>query len=120
MLQEGTIDGWAANHPLAVDVRVVAATHIDLEQAVERGQFRRDLFYRLNVLRLPMPALRDRGSDILLLAEHFPASFRRRHVTRARGFTTEAAQALLRFNWPGNVRELLNQVQRAAIVSGRS
>jgi DNA-binding NtrC family response regulator len=117
VLQEGTIERVGSNHPLAVDVRVVAATHVDLEQAVERGQFRRDLFYRLNVLRLPMPALRDRGSDILLLAEHFLASFRRRHVTRARGFTTEAAQALLRFNWPGNVRELLNRVQRAAIVS---
>lgn len=117
VLQEGTIERVGSNHPLAVDVRVVAATHVDLEQAVERGQFRRDLFYRLNVLRLPMPPLRDRGSDILLLAEHFLASFRRRHVTRARGFTTEAAQAMQRFNWPGNVRELLNRVQRAAIVS---
>lgn len=117
VLQEGTIERVGSNHPLSVDVRVVAATHVDLEQAVERGQFRRDLFYRLNVLRLPMPPLRERGSDILLLAEHFLASFRRRHVTRARGFSTEAARALQRFNWPGNVRELLNRVQRAAIVS---
>lgn len=117
VLQEGTIERVGSNHPLSVDVRVVAATHVDLEQAVERGQFRRDLFYRLNVLRLPMPPLRERGTDILLLAEHFLASFRRRHVTRARGFSTEAARALQRFNWPGNVRELLNRVQRAAIVS---
>ncbi|WP_313349001.1 sigma-54 dependent transcriptional regulator [Stenotrophomonas sp.] len=117
VLQEGTIERVGSNHPQSVDVRVVAATHVDLEQAVERGQFRRDLFYRLNVLRLPMPPLRDRGSDIVLLAEHFLASFRHRHVTRARGFTTDARQALMRFNWPGNVRELLNRVQRAAIVS---
>jgi DNA-binding NtrC family response regulator len=117
VLQEGTIERVGSNHPVSVDVRVVAATHVNLEQAVERGQFRRDLFYRLNVLRLPMPPLRERGTDILLLAEHFLASFRRRHVTRARGFSTEAARALQRFNWPGNVRELLNRVQRAAIVS---
>ncbi|MCF7750978.1 sigma 54-interacting transcriptional regulator [Bacillus subtilis subsp. subtilis] len=116
VLQEGTLERVGSNRPLAVDVRVLAATHIDLEQAVERGQFRRDLFYRLNVLRLPMPALRDRGSDILLLAHHFLASFRDRHATRARGFNAEAKRALERFTWPGNVRELLNRVQRAAIV----
>lgn len=117
VLQEGTIERVGSNQPLAVDVRVIAATHVDLEQAVERGQFRRDLFYRLNVLRLPLPALRDRGSDITLLAEHFLASFRQRHVTRARGFSGEALQAMQQFRWPGNVRELLNRVQRAAIVS---
>ncbi len=117
VLQEGTIERVGSNQPLAVDVRVIAATHVDLEQAVERGQFRRDLFYRLNVLRLPLPALRDRGSDITLLAEHFLASFRQRHVTRARGFSSEALQAMQQFRWPGNVRELLNRVQRAAIVS---
>ncbi len=117
VLQEGTVERVGSNRPLAVDVRVLAATHVDLEQAVERGQFRRDLFYRLNVLRLPMPALRDRGSDIMLLAHHFLASFRDRHVTRARGFSSDATLAMERFNWPGNVRELLNRVQRAAIVA---
>lgn len=116
VLQEGTVERVGSNRPLAVDVRVLAATHVDLEQAVERGQFRRDLFYRLNVLRLPMPALRDRGSDIMLLAHHFLGSFRDRHVTRARGFNAEAKRALERFSWPGNVRELLNRIQRAAIV----
>lgn len=117
VLQEGTVERVGSNRPLPVDVRVLAATHVDLEQAVERGQFRRDLFYRLNVLRLPMPALRDRGSDILLLAHHFLASFRERHVTRARGFSSDATRAMERFTWPGNVRELLNRVQRAAIVA---
>lgn len=117
VLQEGTVERVGSNKPLAVDVRVLAATHVDLEQAVERGQFRRDLFYRLNVLRLPLPPLRDRGSDILLLAQHFLASFRDRHVTRARGFSADARRALERFHWPGNVRELLNRIQRAAIVT---
>lgn len=117
VLQEGTLERVGSNHPLAVDVRVLAATHVDLEQAVECGRFRRDLYYRLNVLRLPMPPLRDRSSDILLLAQHFLASFRARHATRARGFSAEARRALERFGWPGNVRELLNRVQRAAIVA---
>ncbi|WP_312238682.1 sigma-54 dependent transcriptional regulator [Stenotrophomonas sp.] len=117
VLQEGTLERVGSNRPLVVDVRVLAATHVDLEQAVEHGRFRRDLFYRLNVLRLPLPPLRDRSSDILLLAHHFLASFRDRHVTRARGFNAEARRALERFGWPGNVRELLNRVQRAAIVA---
>ncbi len=117
VLQEGTVERVGSNRPLAVDVRVLAATHVDLEQAVAQGRFRRDLFYRLNVLRLPLPPLRDRGSDIALLARHFLASFRDRHVTRARGFTGEAIRALEGFAWPGNVRELLNRVQRAAIVA---
>lgn len=117
VLQEGTVERVGSNRPLAVDVRVLAATHVDLEAAVEQGHFRRDLFYRLNVLRLPLPPLRERGTDIAMLAHHFLASFRHRHVTRARGFTADAVLALERFAWPGNVRELLNRVQRAAIVS---
>ncbi|MGE6333064.1 sigma-54 interaction domain-containing protein [Stenotrophomonas sp. NPDC077659] len=117
VLQEGTLERVGSNQPLRVDVRVLAATHVDLEQAVAEGKFRRDLYYRLNVLRLPMPALRDRGSDVLLLAEHFLRSFRNRHPGRARGFAPGARQAMRNFEWPGNVRELLNRVQRAAIVS---
>ena len=117
VLQEGTLERVGSNQPLRVDVRVLAATHVDLEQAVAQGRFRRDLYYRLNVLRLPMPALRDRGNDVLLLAEHFLRSFRSRHPGRARGFDPGARLAMRHFDWPGNVRELLNRVQRAAIVS---
>lgn len=117
VLQEGTIERVGSNQPVSVEVRVLAATHVDLEQAVAQGRFRRDLFYRLNVLRLPMPALRERSGDILLLADHFLHQFRGRHAGRARGFSTRARQALQRFDWPGNVRELLNRVQRAAIVA---
>lgn len=117
VLQEGTLERVGSNQPLRVDVRVLAATHVELEQAVAQGRFRRDLYYRLNVLRLPMPPLRERGSDVLLLAEHFLRSFRSRHPGRARGFDTDARQAMRSFDWPGNVRELLNRVQRAAIVA---
>jgi DNA-binding NtrC family response regulator len=117
VLQEGTLERVGSNQPLRVDVRVLAATHVELEQAVAQGHFRRDLYYRLNVLRLPMPALRERGSDVLLLAEHFLRGFRQRHPGRARGFDPGARQAMRGFDWPGNVRELLNRVQRAAIVA---
>lgn len=117
VLQEGTIERIGSHQPVKVDVRVIAATHVDLEQAVESGHFRRDLYYRLNVLRLPMPPLRERGEDVELLAQRFLEAFRLRHHTRARGFTHGALKAMRGFDWPGNVRELLNRVQRAAVVA---
>lgn len=117
VLQEGTIERVGSNQPIAVDVRILAATHVDLERAVEEGRFRRDLYYRLNVLRLSMPPLRHRHGDIDLLARRFLHDFRARHRIRARGYTGQARQAMERFSWPGNVRELLNRVQRAAITA---
>ncbi|MFN3702831.1 sigma-54 interaction domain-containing protein [Thermomonas sp.] len=117
VLQEGTVERLGSNHPIQVNVRIIAATHVDLEEAVRTGRFRRDLYYRLNVLHLPMPALRDRGQDVLLLAAHFLASFRTRYGTRAVGFTEMAKRALLHHPWPGNVRELLNRIQRAAVTA---
>jgi len=117
VLQEGTIERVGSNQPIRVDVRVIAATHVDLEQAVDSGRFRRDLYYRLNVLRLPMPSLRERGDDIALLAHHFLDRFRQHHTARARGFSAQALRAIAEFDWPGNVRELLNRVQRAAVIA---
>ena len=117
VLQEGTIERVGSNQSINVDVRIIAATHVDLEQAVEAGRFRRDLYYRLNVLRLPMPALRERNEDIELLAGHFLEKFRSNHATRARGFSETARRALREHSWPGNVRELLNRVQRAAVTA---
>ncbi len=117
VLQEGTLERIGSRHAVKVDVRVIAATHVDLERAVDAGRFRRDLFYRLNVLRLPLPALRDRGSDVQLLANHFLACFREQHRSRARGFSAEARRAMQEFTWPGNVRELQNRVQRAAVIA---
>ena len=117
VLQEGTFERVGSSQPLRADVRVLAATHVELEHAVAQGRFRSDLYYRLNVLRLLMPPLRERGADVQLLAEHFLRCFRQRHSVRARGFAPAALQAMRRFEWPGNVRELLNRVQRAAIMA---
>lgn len=117
LLQEGTLLRVGSSHPIKQDVRVLAATHVDLEQAVAQGRFREDLYYRLNVLRLRMPALREREGDVELLAQHFLDAFRLRHPGRARAFNGSARQAMRAFAWPGNVRELLNRVQRAAVVA---
>ncbi|MQP76079.1 sigma-54-dependent Fis family transcriptional regulator [Stenotrophomonas sp. MYb238] len=117
VLQEGTVERIGSNQSIHVDVRVLAATHVDLEQAMEQGRFRSDLYYRLNVLRLTMPALRRREGDVELLALHFLHEFRARHLIRARGYTPAARRAMAEFHWPGNVRELLNRVQRAAITT---
>jgi DNA-binding NtrC family response regulator len=117
LLQEGTLERVGSSQPIKLDVRVLAATHVDLESAVARSSFREDLYYRLNVLRLRMPALRERGGDVELLAQHFLDAFRLRHPGRARTFSSSARRAMREFSWPGNVRELLNRVQRAAVVA---
>src|SRR5512140_1227261 len=109
-LQEGTIRRVGTNETLAVDVRVVAASNKDLSQAVKEGRFREDLFYRLNVVTIRIPPLRERREDVPLLAEHFAS----RHAgERGAALTTEAREALLLWDWPGNVRELENAVARA-------
>lgn len=117
VLQEHSLQRVGSHEDVAVDVRVLAATNLDLEAAVTAGRFRSDLFYRLNVLRLHMPPLHERGNDILLLAEHFLQQFREKHPTRARSFASAAQKALLGFGWPGHVRELINRVQRAAVTA---
>lgn len=117
VLQEGTIERIGSCQSIRVDVRVLAATHVDLEKAVAQGRFREDLFYRLNVLRLRMPPLRERNGDVDLLAQHFLDAFRENYGTRARAFNSAARRAMNAFSWPGNVRELMNRVQRAAVVA---
>jgi two-component system, NtrC family, response regulator HydG len=117
LLQEGTLERVGSTQSIKLDVRVLAATHIDLEKAVEQGRFREDLYYRLNVLRLRMPALRERAEDVLQLAQLFLDVFRKQHDCHARTFSALARKALVEFSWPGNVRELLNRVQRAAVVA---
>ncbi|HET7330976.1 sigma-54 dependent transcriptional regulator [Dyella sp.] len=117
LLQEGTLERVGSTQSIKLDVRVLAATHVDLEKAVAQGRFREDLYYRLNVLRLRMPALRERADDVLQLAQLFLDSFRKQHACDARTFSALARKALREFSWPGNVRELLNRVQRAAVVA---
>ncbi|PWK86622.1 sigma-54 dependent transcriptional regulator [Fulvimonas soli] len=117
-LQEGTFERLGSSQPIRADVRVLAATHVDLEKAVAEGRFREDLYYRLNVLRLPMPPLRERGGDVELLAQFFLEQFRQQHRTgQPVSFSASARRAMRAFAWPGNVRELLNRVQRAAVVA---
>jgi DNA-binding NtrC family response regulator len=117
VLQEGTLERIGSRQSIRVDVRVLAATHVDLEEAVAQGRFREDLFYRLDVLRLHMPPLRERGGDVELLARHFLAEFREHNRVRARAFDASARRQLHAHRWPGNVRELLYRVRRAAVVS---
>jgi DNA-binding NtrC family response regulator len=119
-LQERAIIRVGSVTPIPVDFRVIAATHIDLLEAVKAGKFREDLYYRLNVLHLSLPPLRERGSDIQLLAETILSDLAgaNRHC-RASGFTRDAIEALNNYPWPGNVRELKNRIHRAIILSER-
>jgi two-component system response regulator FlrC len=115
-LQEGEITRIGATHGIEVDVRVIAITNRDLRAEVAAGRFRQDLFYRLNVVTLRPPALRDRGADIPVLARHFLLKYAAMHASPARAFSQAATARLLAHGWPGNVRELENAVQRAVIV----
>ncbi|PSW16428.1 sigma-54-dependent Fis family transcriptional regulator [Photobacterium rosenbergii] len=99
------------------DVRIIASTSADLDAAVASGTFSKELFYRLNVFHIKVPTLRERGSDIFLLAETFLTKFAREYSTMASSFSEDSKQLLLRYSWPGNVRELINQVKRAALLA---
>lgn len=113
VLQDGEVRRVGESRPFAVDVRVFCATHRDLEQRVRVGEFREDLYYRLKVLTLEIPALRDRREDVLPLARRFLAQ----ELTRAVRFSTEAELLLRHYDWPGNVRELQNAVKYGAALS---
>jgi len=117
LLQEKRYERVGETETRTCDVRIIAATNHDLEAAVARGAFREDLFYRLNVIELILPPLRERREDILPLAEHLLQFFARQAGKAATGFTEEARVALLRHPWPGNVRELRNAVERGLILS---
>ncbi|UTV29763.1 sigma-54-dependent transcriptional regulator [Photobacterium atrarenae] len=101
----------------SADVRIVASSSADLEAAVANGEFSKELYYRLNVFHIKVPTLRERGSDIFLLAETFLTKFAREYSTMASSFSEDSKQLLLRYSWPGNVRELINQVKRAALLA---
>ncbi|ADK84215.1 two component, sigma54 specific, transcriptional regulator, Fis family [Desulfarculus baarsii DSM 2075] len=107
-----------SNRLISVDTRLVAATNQNLAQAVQAGTFRQDLFYRLNVVHIELPPLKDRPEDVPVLAEYFLDRYRYRSPSRVRGFAPQAMEALARQPWPGNVRELENAVQRLAVLAG--
>jgi DNA-binding NtrC family response regulator len=116
VLQELEFEQVGGNKTFKVDTRVMLATNEELSQAVAAGRFRQDLFYRINVINLELPSLRDRISDIPLLAEHFLARVCQDARKTVRGFTDDARSALERYHWPGNVRELQNVVERAVLL----
>lgn len=117
VLQSGTFERVGGNQPMKVNVRVIAATNKNLEQAVAAKEFREDLFYRLNVVRIRMPALRERPTDIPLLVNYFLKKYGQAQKGPLKAITNDALAAMQAYRWPGNVRELENSIQRALVVA---
>ena len=117
LLQEGELERIGGEKPVIVDTRVVVATHRDIEGLVRKGSFREDLYHRVYVFPIVMPALRERLDDVPLLAEHFAKQVADQNGWKVRGFTPEAAAELTRYAWPGNVRELRNVVERVLLLT---
>ena len=117
VLQEREITRVGGSDVIKVNVRVITATNRDLVAEIQAGRFREDLYYRLNVVTLHVPPLRDRREDIPLLAQHFLEVFSEKNRKTVKGFTPQALDRLLKYNWPGNVRELINAVERAIVLS---
>jgi len=117
VLEEKEFSRVGGNEPIRVDVRVVSATNRDLRKAIEKGEFREDLYYRLNVVPIELPPLRERKEDIPLLAQHFLNKFALENKKEVSEFSPEATEFLLGYDWPGNVRELENAIERAVILA---
>jgi two-component system response regulator HydG len=117
VLQDSIIERLGGNETIPVDVRLIAATNADLPAMVREGRFREDLYYRLNVINIELPALRHRGEDVVLLADFFLQKYNSKNNKSLQGFTPEAMEVLLRYSWPGNVRELENALERAVVLS---
>jgi two-component system response regulator HydG len=117
VLQEREVIRVGGETPLVVDVRVIGATNKNLAELVRQGDFREDLYYRLNVVGLSLPPLRDRREDIPLLAQHFSDMFAARNSKTVKGFTPRAMDAILKHEWPGNVRELMNAIERGVVLT---
>jgi len=116
VLQEREFERVGGTHPIKLDIRLIAATNCNLEEAQRAGRFRQDLYYRLNVLKITMPALRDRREDIPMLARHFVQKHAKRCKVKARPISREALSRLVNHDWPGNVRELENAIERALVL----
>ena len=117
VLQEREFERVGGTKPIKIDVRIIAATNRDLTNDIKNGRFREDLFYRLNVINVNMPSLRDRKDDIPLLAEYFLQRYRLEVNKMIEGFTDRAMKSLLDYDWPGNIRELQNVVERAVVLT---
>ncbi len=119
-LQEREVERLGGQRPVPVDVRVIAATNVDLRQAIQARAFREDLFYRLNVVPILVPPLRERKDDLPVLAEHFARKYAREFKKDVRGISRGALVALQHYEWPGNVRELENIVERSVALATRA
>jgi DNA-binding NtrC family response regulator len=117
VLQERSLERLGSNASHPIDVRIICATSRNLEKMVQEGTFREDLYFRISVVRIHMPALRERAEDIFLLAEYFLKTFAQTHNKRFHGFTLEFQQALAEHHWPGNVRELQNVIERSLVLA---
>jgi two-component system response regulator FlrC len=117
VLQENEVDRLGGKYPIPIDVRIIATSNAALEDAIAGGQFRRDLYYRLNVIPLKIPPLRSRKEDIELLGRHFVQKYRKLYKTCAEDLSTDALEKLKRHSWPGNVRELENVIQRGVLLA---
>jgi len=115
-LQERKIERVGGTKPIELDVRIIAATNLDLEKAVQEGSFREDLYYRLNVVTMPLPPLRERRDDIPLLVKHFLQKFKSESKGKVKHVPPETMGLLMRYHWPGNVRELENIIERAIVI----
>ncbi|MBV9787011.1 MAG: sigma-54-dependent Fis family transcriptional regulator, partial [Chloroflexi bacterium] len=115
VLQEGEFERVGGTTTVKVDVRVVTATNRDLEEEVRKGNFREDLFYRLNVINIHMPPLRERKEDVSLLVEHFLDKYRYSPTSTPTRISEEALNKLIAYDWPGNVRQLENEIERAVV-----
>jgi transcriptional regulator with GAF, ATPase, and Fis domain len=120
VLEERTIERLGGSGSIQADVRVIAATNRDLEAAADDGEYRKDLFYRLNVFPIHIPSLRDRGDDVLLLAEAFLERFKRERNRSELKLDESARTAIVAYDWPGNVRELQNLIERASIIADKT
>jgi two-component system NtrC family response regulator len=116
-LQEGVIQRVGGRHDISIDTRTVCATNVDIGRAIKEGNFREDLYYRISVISINLPPLRERGDDILLLANYFLREFKEEYHKKVRRFSSASMNFLTNYEWPGNVRELRNRVQRAIIMS---
>jgi DNA-binding NtrC family response regulator len=116
-LQQGTITRLGGHESIELDIRIISATHVDVGAAQQEGLFRSDLYHRLCVLTLDIPALRDRAEDILVLAEHVLRTHQGEAQRKIRGFSACAMRAMMTYSWPGNVRELINRVRRALVMA---
>ncbi len=120
VLEEHKVVPIGGVHPEDVDIRIVAATNVNLDEAIRQGKFREDLFYRLNVITLDLPPLRDRDDDLMVIGKYFLSRYSAEYGRKIKGFSAKCSEAMHRYSWPGNVRELENRMKKAVIMAEKN